>query len=337
MRRRARTDWFALRREAESALRRSDELPSSVRIDGRLRRLEGGLNHENYLFCVEADGPLPWPKDNAVVLRRLRRGHLYDSDDEALAHVENEGRVLEALASQKLRFSVPRVVCFLGETGTRPIGLIETWVPGLPLDFRRGDSSKGPSSIDAIGRSAAEIHRSPLDGFRFLPQHVDSRAHVLERLDGLPLDALQEDAASAEAITWVREHLPQDRPPVLLHGDLLPQNVLENWETGEVGVVDWEYARIGDPAYDLAIVTRGRRKLLGCSDGLRRLVEAYRNAGGAAINHADVVLHELLLALGLLVEAIRDDREDTRHGYPPEHCRDMLKRLLRRAEALRAE
>ena len=337
MRRRVRTDWSALRQEAESALRRCDGFPSSVRIDGRLHRLGEGLNHENYLFRVEADGPLPCPTDNAFVLRRLRRDHLYGSDDEALAHVENEGRVLQALASHGISLLVPRFVCFLAEAGSRPIGLIETWVQGLPLDFRKGDSSKGPSFIDAIGRAAAEIHRLPLDDFRFLPQYVDGRAHVLARLHEMWPDCLGRDEVASAVADWVREHLPQDRPAVMLHGDLLPQNVLSDCQTGGLGVVDWEYARIGDPAYDLAIVTRGRRKLLGCPGGPARLAKAYRDAGGAAINRADVVLHELLLALGWLAGAIRSEQEGARYGHPPEHYRDMLRRLLRRAEALRVK
>ena len=51
---------------------------------------------------------------------------------------------------------------------------------------------------------------------------------------------------------------------MLLHGDLLPLNLLWGRETDELGVVDWESARIGDPAYDLAIVTRGHAKPFGC-------------------------------------------------------------------------
>jgi aminoglycoside phosphotransferase (APT) family kinase protein len=43
----------------------------------------------------------------------------------------------------------------------------------------------------------------------------------------------------------------------VLHGDLLPQNLLfEIRENGATAVVDWECAQIGDPAYDLAIVHR---------------------------------------------------------------------------------
>ncbi len=39
--------------------------------------------------------------------------------------------------------------------------------------------------------------------------------------------------------------------------------------------MDWQEGKIGDPAYDLAVVTRGARKPLGVGHGLERLVEFY--------------------------------------------------------------
>jgi aminoglycoside 2''-phosphotransferase len=41
--------------------------------------------------------------------------------------------------------------------------------------------------------------------------------------------------------------------PTLVHGDLWPSHILWNHTTGSpVGVIDWEDARLGDPAFDLA-------------------------------------------------------------------------------------
>jgi len=42
-----------------------------------------------------------------------------------------------------------------------------------------------------------------------------------------------------------------DEPPALLHGDVGPSNVL--WAHGPV-LIDWEYARLGDPADDIAYI-----------------------------------------------------------------------------------
>jgi aminoglycoside phosphotransferase (APT) family kinase protein len=120
---------------------------------------------------------------------------------------------------------------------------------------------------------------------------------------------------------------------VLLHGDLLPQNVLWDWKTGGVGMVDWEFASIGDAAHDLAIVTRGHEKLFGEADGLRRLIEAYRRAGGVAIEAADVVNHELLLVLRWLEESVRAERKQRREGHPSAYWRNQIRAILRRARS----
>jgi thiamine kinase-like enzyme len=65
----------------------------------------------------------------------------------------------------------------------------------------------------------------------------------------------------------------------LLHGDLLGQNILLAVD-GPHHVIDWEYARRGDPAYDLAIVTRGIKQPFHIDRGLDRLRDAYRAHGG---------------------------------------------------------
>jgi hypothetical protein len=64
-------------------------------------------------------------------------------------------------------------------------------------------------------------------------------------------------------------------------GDLLPQNLLWDFHgEGRISVIDWESARIGDPAYDLAIVTRGARQPHKESGGLERLLDRYNEAAG---------------------------------------------------------
>ena len=67
-------------------------------------------------------------------------------------------------------------------------------------------------------------------------------------------------------------NLPEDGSSTVLHGDLLPQNLLLAIEDDSVGdpeiaVIDWECAQIGDAAYDLAIVTRGVRRPFGEKTG----------------------------------------------------------------------
>lgn len=99
------------------------------------------------------------------------------------------------------------------------------------------------------------------------------------------------------------EHLPPDELSALAHGDLLGQNIL--LAPGQPPhVIDWEFARVGDPAYDLAIVTRGVRRPFQIDGGLERLLRGYRSSGGGEVTADHVHPHELGLIGGWYREAM---------------------------------
>ncbi|MBT8141386.1 MAG: phosphotransferase family protein [Gammaproteobacteria bacterium] len=61
-----------------------------------------------------------------------------------------------------------------------------------------------------------------------------------------------------ESFTWSKEAAlllieMQDRPLSLCHGDVLPQNLIQN---EKLWFIDWEYAGLGDPMFDLATVVQ---------------------------------------------------------------------------------
>ena len=123
-----------------------------------------------------------------------------------------------------------------------------------------------------------------------------------------------------------------------VHGDLLPQNLLWNWEASSreetlVGIVDWEMACIGDPAYDLAIVCRGNRTVQGVKEGVKVLVEEYLAFGGKPISATDVRVHELLLVLRWLEEARRGHQKPEAGGHAPAFYDNQLRSLYRRASS----
>jgi len=79
-----------------------------------------------------------------------------------------------------------------------------------------------------------------------------------------------------------------------------------------LGLIDWQCARVGDPAYDLAIVTRGVSRPFGVDRGLDRLLDAYARSGGAPVGRREVRLHEaLILAAHCAAEACSVGLEST--------------------------
>ena len=113
---------------------------------------------------------------------------------------------------------------------------------------------------------------------------------------------------------------------MLIHGDLLGQNILQTLEDG-MFVIDWEYSRLGDPSYDLAIVTRGVKKPFQVESGLERLIDSYLASGGQEIEKKNVHVHEILFVIGWYQQSL--DRSSGGHG--PEYYLDFLRRLLKRA------
>lgn len=133
-------------------------------------------------------------------------------------------------------------------------------------------------------------------------------------------DELQ-SSETEPAREWATQHLPPDRAAVLVHGDLLGQNILV-YPDEPPTVIDWEFCRMGDPAYDLAIVTRGVRRPFQMARGLDRLLEAYTAPGGEPITPSRVHFHELCLSAQWYLDAQR--------GIGSEPLEEALARLLRR-------
>jgi aminoglycoside phosphotransferase (APT) family kinase protein len=184
-----------------------------------------------------------------------------------------------------------------------------------------------------IAKVAVAVHMLPKSDFMHLRRRADSRAHIIELLQDLPSSLFEQFEEAVSARDWILNHLPEERPSAVLHGDLLPQNLLfDHSKSGKIAVIDWECAQIGDPAYDLAIVTRGLRKPLGVMDGLRRLVELYNQAVEQKIPFSAVIVHELLLHLNWMAEAAENRAKNRFGGHGPEHYAALLGGILRRAE-----
>lgn len=127
---------------------------------------------------------------------------------------------------------------------------VMTWVPGEPLDH--GTITRGEDAADALAGFLRALHvPAPADA----PSSTDRGAHPRDVTDGFegflravaPADSAAVRAVWADAVAaggW-------EGPPVWVHGDLHPANVVVADGT-LAGVVDFGDLFAGDPAWDLA-------------------------------------------------------------------------------------
>jgi aminoglycoside phosphotransferase (APT) family kinase protein len=254
-----------------------------------------------------------------VVVKLPAREAETDRDED----IRNEAAVLRYLSTQHLSFKVPAP---LGEFETEAgLAAVQEWLAGFQIEFSSERSTRfRPWEI--VARVAAAIHAIDPEPLRAsIPGHLTRRDHVLAWAEELR-EIDEPEARATEA--WVRDHLPPATPASLLHGDLLGQNLRLELEGDGVAVLDWGEAVIGDPAYDLAIVTRGVKKPFRVGDGLRLLVDAYNELAPAPVTVADVHLHELLLVAGFYDAICLDSGRGSAHA---ETQRQVWRSVLQRA------
>lgn len=305
--------------------------PSTVtHIDGRIIRLGQGLYHESYFFRQDDDSDI-LPGDDCV-FRAIVISHYASGQEWAAAstRLSREAKTLQALAGFELTFGVPRMLCLTYDNDRKPTGLLETFIPGLPVDEYKQTPEQRERAIDQLAQVAAGIHRLPVAKFSHLSAYANRHEHVQAKLTEVQTMPVNDDDIAQQAIAWIGQHLPDQEPCSVLHGDLLPQNV--HWDSTEerLGVIDWEEALVGDPAYDLAIVTRGQQKLIRTDNGLNRLLQKYNVHADKPLRLHDVVVHELLLNLDWLGDSIIRRSQGDFDGFGPDAYRNQLRSILRR-------
>ena len=157
---------------------------------------------------------------------------------------------------------------------------VMTWVPGEPLDH--GSISRGAHAAGTLAGFLRALHvEAPADA----PVATDRGAHPRDWTDGFerhlravaPNDiapgirAVWDDAVAAQ---------PWAGPPVWVHGDLHPANVVVSGGTLS-GIVDFGDMFAGDPAWDLAAAW-----VLLPAGTAARFFDLYAQADEAAIRRA---------------------------------------------------
>lgn len=310
--------WARAKRALRGALTAATSVPVEVDV-GWVRHLGSGLSVSAWTADVSVSPDVDGLSGTWVA--RLPR--------EAPTGLppETEAALLGRLAALPLPFRVPAAARVA--PGPDPI-LVVRLVTGVPMELR-ADQSPFRRPWALVAEVAAAVHALPLVvGEGLLRGPKTRRAHALEWTQAL--EALDDRAGplGETARAWAADHLPPDEPAALLHGDLLGQNLLIDPRVEpSLAVIDWSEACLGDPALDLAIVTRGGKAPFRVPNGLQRLVEAYTEAGGRAITASQVRLYELCLAARWFLSAL----ETYPHSSSADGDLGRLRGVLRRAMA----
>ncbi|HUC00042.1 MAG TPA: phosphotransferase family protein [Solirubrobacterales bacterium] len=156
--------------------------------------------------------------------------------------------------------------------------------------------------LGEIATAAAAIHAIPLAE---VPAVAGGETGAAAELDAIEAELRRygdPHPALELGLRWLRQRLPEPRPPVLVHGDLRIGNLLVD-PNGLRAVLDWELVHAGNPAEDLGWLCArtwrfGRDDLPAAGLGRRRqLLEAYAGAGGAAIEPEELRFWEALANL----------------------------------------
>jgi thiamine kinase-like enzyme len=174
----------------------------------------------------------------------------------------------------------PDVVTFLPELGC----LVTAWIEGRHVT---ADELRGPL-LGEVGATLRTIHTarsgtatfSPFDRCRRYAETAVSRG-----------GRLPEGHARVSAAADEIEAALAGRPQRPCHNDLLTANWIHDGT--RLRIVDWEYAGMNDPAFDLGNVA-GHHDL--DADGERALLEAYTGAAATAGDLAALRLMRLMAA-----------------------------------------
>ncbi|WP_340698981.1 aminoglycoside phosphotransferase family protein [Cellulosimicrobium funkei] len=176
---------------------------------------------------------------------------------------------------------------------------VMTWVPGEPLDH--ATITRGEHAADALAGFLRALHvAAPADA----PSSTDRGAHPRDVTDGFEgfLRAVAPADSAAVRCVWADAVAAPawEGPPVWVHGDLHPANVVVANGT-LAGVVDFGDLFAGDPAWDLAAAW-----VLLPAGTAARFFDAYAPADDAAVRRARGLA--ALKALFLLLMGQNGDR-----------------------------
>jgi aminoglycoside phosphotransferase (APT) family kinase protein len=191
--------------------------------------LPGGASKEAWAVVVDGED---------VIVRRALAGVIHRDT----LSLEHEFEVLRAAHEAGVR--VPRPIAYYPDLEGRE-GFAMQRVEGETIG-RRIVKSPPPALAVELAEELAKIHAIDAASVPFL-QAGDPVERMREELDtvGEPHPAIE------LGLTWCAERLGRERAKVVCHGDWRIGNVVVD-TSGLVAVLDWEFARLSDPADDVS-------------------------------------------------------------------------------------
>jgi thiamine kinase-like enzyme len=241
----------ALRDTLVEALQRLPELAGQEPV---LTALSGGITNRNYLVTVAG--------------RRERYVIRLAGNDTHLLGISREVEHAATVAAAGVGVG-PEVVAFI-----RPEGyLVTRFIEGSPVSEAQ---VRERETLTRVADSLRRIHQGPPIPGLFIPLRIVEAYRALAMARGVRIPVEYELAAAIGR----RIELACLADPVELrpcHNDLLNANFID--DGARIRIVDWEYAGMGDPAFDLGNFSVNH-DLTAEEDGA--LLEAYAGSVSAA-------------------------------------------------------
>jgi thiamine kinase-like enzyme len=212
-----------LRDELIGAMQRVPELAGA---ELTLTALSGGITNRNFLVSVAG-------RTDRYVIRLA-------GNDTHLLGISREVEHAATVAAAGVGVG-PEVTAFI-----RPEGyLVTRFIEGSPVS---DEAVHQPITLRRVGESLRRIHDGPAIPGLFVPFRIVEAYRALAAARGVPIPAEYELSQSiSRRIELAFLSNPIELRPC--HNDLLNANFIDDGT--RIRIVDWEYAGMGDPFFDL--------------------------------------------------------------------------------------
>ena len=212
-----------LRDELVAALQR---VPETAGRELTLTPLSGGITNRNFLITASGTS-------ERYVIRLA-------GNDTHLLGISREVEHAATVAAAGVGVG-PEVTAFI-----RPEGyLVTRFIVGQPVAL---EEVQRPATLRRVADSIRRVHGGPAIPGLFVPLRIVEAYLALATSRGVPRPAAW-DEAHAVGRRIERALLEAPLEPKPCHNDLLNANFIDDGE--RIRIVDWEYAGMGDPFFDL--------------------------------------------------------------------------------------